>query len=76
LGALRNKNIWKMLSAGVIICAAFAIMLPDLVKYLFGISRLIVCIALILFGAGLLGVVTSWRAREKLRAEKSENGGE
>jgi len=51
-------------------------MLPDLVKYLFGISRLIVCIALILLGAGLLGVVTSWRAREKLRAEKSKSGGE
>jgi hypothetical protein len=67
-----NQPIWKSLAAGLIICCAFAIMMPDLIKYLFSISRLLLLIALIFVGAGVIGLVSTRRIREKIRKEGSQ----
>jgi uncharacterized membrane protein HdeD (DUF308 family) len=63
-----NKSVWKSLIGGVIVCAAFAIMMPDLIKYLFSISRLLVLVALIFVAAGVIGVISTRKLREKIRA--------
>jgi len=69
----KGKNFWKTLIGGVVVCAAFAIMMPDLIKYLFSISRLLVLIALIFVAAGLIGVVSTRRLREKIRATQPKD---
>jgi len=65
----KSPRFWKTLGGGIIICSAFAIMMPDLIKYLFSISRLLVLIALIFAVAAMLGTVSTQRLREKMKTE-------
>jgi hypothetical protein len=58
LKALTSKNFWQRLIAGSIVCAAFAIMLPDFGGYLLGLSRVAVFVVAIFLGAGILGYVS------------------
>ena len=69
----KDTKFWKTLAGGTIICAAFAIMMPDLIKYLFSISRLLLLIALIFVGAATLAVISTRRLREKLRSQESSS---
>jgi hypothetical protein len=69
----KTTQFWKTLGASIIVCCAFAIMMPDLVKYLFSISRLLVLVALIFVGAGLIGIFSTRRLREKIRMEGSKD---
>jgi hypothetical protein len=71
-----RKQFWNTLVGGLIVCAAFAIMMPDLVKYLFSISRLLLLVALIFVGAGLIGVLSTRRLREKIRAQEPKDTAE
>jgi UPF0716 family protein affecting phage T7 exclusion len=66
-----EQNIWKVVGGGVIICAAFAIMMPDLVKYLLGIWRFLVLVGIIFVGAGGYGLWSTRSARAKIREAKA-----
>lgn len=68
-----KKSVWKSLIGGAIVCAAFAIMMPDLIKYLFSISRLLVLVALIFVAAGVIGVISTRKLREKIRAAQPKD---
>jgi len=72
----KNPQFWKTLGGGIIICSAFAIMMPDLIKYLFSISRLLVLIALIFVGAAALGVISTRQLRAKMKMESLANSSE
>jgi len=67
----KEQNIWKVIGGGVIICSAFAIMMPDLIKYLFGIWRLLVLVAVIFVGAVSVSLFSTRSARAKIRQEKA-----
>jgi hypothetical protein len=66
-----ETSIWKVVGGGVIICAAFAIMMPDLVKYLISIWKLLVLVAIIFVGAVSVSLWSTRSARAKIREEKA-----
>jgi UPF0716 family protein affecting phage T7 exclusion len=70
---LFNLQTLKMIGGGAIICAAALIMMPGLISYLAGLSRVLIFITVVLIGAAVLShVYATINARtRKSTADKS-----
>ena len=72
-----KKKLLQYTGGGVIIAGAAAIMLPDLVNYLFGLWRIITLIATILITAYLLVfIMNKLKPRSKAPSEGNGSGAE
>jgi hypothetical protein len=57
---------------GIIICAAFAIMMPDMIRYLFGLWRLILLCLFIVVAAGGLAFLQTHKQRALIKANREK----
>jgi len=67
-----QTSIWKLVGGGIIICAAFAIMMPDMLRYLFGLWRLILLCIFIVVGAGGLAWLQTHKQRALIKANREK----
>ncbi len=63
-----NLQMLKMLGAAAVIGAAFFIMMPGLVTYLFYLGKILTYIAIVLIGAAILTFIYAKYARINRRA--------
>ncbi len=60
------------MGGGIIICAAFAIMMPDMIRYLFGLWRLILLCLVIVVAAGGLAFLQTHKQRALIKANREK----